>query len=565
MPKRTIAYFSMEIALAPEIPTYSGGLGVLAGDTVHSAADLRVPMAAVTILYRRGYFRQRLDPDGTQREEPVTWAVERVMKALPQRTTVALEGRTVHLRAWRYDVAGLTGYTVPVYFLDTDVPENAEPDRALTHTLYGGDARYRLCQEAVLGIGGVRMLRELGYRHIERFHMNEGHAGLLTLELLDEEMRRYSRWTATDEDLERVRERCVFTTHTPVPAGHDQFPLELAKRVLADRAEMLSKPDVFSCNGTLDLTRLALSLSRYVNGVAKKHGAISQSMFAAYAIDAITNGVHVARWTSRPFQDLFNRYIPGWAEDNLSLRAALSIPPKDIWDAHSAAKAQLLEEVNKRTGLGMTAEALTLGFARRVATYKRMELLFHDPERLQRLAAQLGPLQVVYAGKAHPADEHAKALIKQVFAARDRLQRDIKVAYLEDYDTELARLLTAGVDVWLNTPQPPLEASGTSGMKAALNGVPSLSVLDGWWVEGHIEGVTGWSIGEPAGATESSDDRSPRDAASLYDKLEQTVLPLFYRDRPKFIDVMRHTIALNGSFFNTQRMMQEYVLKAYFR
>ena len=565
MAKRSIAYFSMEIALAPEIPTYSGGLGVLAGDTIHSAADLRVPMVAVTILYRRGYFRQRLEPDGTQREEPVTWTVERLMKEAPHRTTVAVEGRTVHVRAWRYDVAGLTNYTVPVYFLDTDVPENAEPDRALTHTLYGGDPRYRLCQEAILGIGGLRILRELGYRHIERFHMNEGHAGLLTLELLDEEMKRYSRWTAADEDVERVRERCVFTTHTPVPAGHDQFPLELAKQVLTDRAEMLSKPDVFCCNGTLDLTSLALSLSRYVNGVAKKHGEVSQSMFAAYEIDAITNGVHVARWTSRPFQDLFHRYIPGWLEDNLSLRAALSIPPQAIWDAHAAAKAQLLEEVNRRTGLGMTAEALTLGFARRVAAYKRADLLFHDPERLQRIATQVGPLQVVYAGKAHPADEHAKGLIKQIFAARDRLQHAIKIAYLEDYDTELARLLTAGVDVWLNTPKPPLEASGTSGMKAALNGVPSLSVLDGWWVEGHIEGVTGWSIGEPAGATESSDDRSPRDAASLYDQLERAVLPLFYRDRPKFIDVMRHAIALNGSFFNTQRMMQEYVLKAYYR
>ncbi|MBI3457249.1 MAG: alpha-glucan family phosphorylase [Candidatus Rokubacteria bacterium] len=565
MPKRLIAYFSMEIALAPEIPTYSGGLGVLAGDTVNSAADLRVPMVAMTLLYRRGYFRQRLEPDGTQREEPVAWAVERLLKAVPQRTTVTLEGRTVHVRAWRFDVTGLTGHTVPVYFLDTDVPENAEPDRGLTHTLYGGDGRYRLCQEVILGIGGVRMLRELGYRHVERFHMNEGHAGLLTLELLDEEMKRYSRWSASDEDLERVRERCVFTTHTPVPAGHDQFPLELAKQVLPDRAEMFSRSDVFCCNGTLNLTYLALSLSRYVNGVAKKHGEVSQSMFAAYEIDAITNGVHVARWTSRPFQDLFTRYIPGWLEDNLSLRGALSIPPQEIWDAHLAAKSQLLEEVNRRTGLGMTAEALTLGFARRVATYKRADLLFHDPERLQRIVSQFGPLQIVYAGKAHPFDEQAKGLIKQIFEAKARLGGAVTIAYLEDYNTELARLLTAGVDVWLNTPKPPLEASGTSGMKAALNGVPSLSILDGWWVEGHIEGVTGWSIGEPAGATESHDDRSPRDAASLYDKLEHAVLPLFTRDRPKFIDVMRHAIALNGSFFNTQRMMQEYVLKAYFR
>jgi len=554
----------MEVALEPGIPTYSGGLGVLAGDTIRSAADLNVPMVAVTLLYRRGYFRQRLDPDGTQQEEPVTWAVEDFMQELAQRTAVKVEGRTVHLRAWRYNVAGVSGHKVPVYFLDTDLSENDPWDRTLTHTLYGGDARYRLCQEAILGIGGVKMLRALGYRQVERFHMNEGHAGLLTLELLDEEIQRYGRWSFTAEDIERVRERCVFTTHTPVPSGHDQFPLGLVDQVLG-RSDLVAKPEMFYCNGTLNLTYLALNFSRYVNGVAKKHGEVSQLLFASYAIDAITNGVHVARWTAQPFQELFNRYIPGWQQDNLSLRSALSIPQEEIWEAHRAAKAQLLDYVRRETGLDMGLDVLTLGFARRVATYKRADLLFHDLERLTQIAAHAGSFQVVYAGKAHPQDQGGKALLKRLIQAKDRLQHDIQIAYLTDYGVELGKLLTAGVDVWLNTPRPPLEASGTSGMKAALNGIPSLSILDGWWVEGHIEGVTGWSIGEPAGATESDDDRSPRDAASLYDKLERIVLPLFYHDRHKFIDVMRHTIALNGSFFNTQRMVQEYVLKAYFR
>ena len=564
LPPRLVAYLSMEVALEPGIPSYSGGLGVLAGDTIASAADLGVPMVAVCLLYRKGYFRQRIEPDGTQREEPADWRVEDFLTEMPQRTSVTIEGRTVHLRAWRYEVRGLGGHTVPVYFLDADLPDNAEPDRTLTHMLYGGDTRYRLCQEAILGIGGLKMLRALGYAEIDRFHLNEGHAALLSVALLDEQTQHPGGGPFTEEEIERVRERCVFTTHTPVPAGHDQFPLELVTQVLG-QSTVSAHPQTFCCNGTLNLTYLALSLSRYVNGVAKKHGEISQMMFAPYGIDAITNGVHVARWTSVPFARLFDRHIPEWKEYNFSLRASLAIPLAEIWASHAEAKRTLLEHVNRATGIGMVEDTFTLGFARRVAAYKRADLLFHDVERLKELTASAGALQVIYAGKAHPKDDAAKALIKQIIQARESLQDRVRIAYLEDYDLELGRLITSGVDVWLNTPNPPLEASGTSGMKAALNGVPSLSILDGWWIEGHIEGVTGWAIGEPAGEGTSPNDRMVRDAASLYNTLEQVVLPLFYRHRQYFIDVMRHAIALNGSFFNTQRMVQEYVLKAYFR
>jgi starch phosphorylase len=562
--QRTIAYFSMEIGLDPAIPTYSGGLGMLAGDTIRAAADLKVPMVAVTLLHRKGYFHQRLDASGWQREEPAEWIIEDFLKEMLPRASMTIEGRTVHLRAWRCEVKGVSDFKVSVYFLDTDLPENSEWDRTLTHTLYGGDQHYRFCQEVILGIGGVRMLRALGYDRIERFHMNEGHSSLLTVELLDEEAKKAGRESISHEDIERVREKCVFTTHTPVPAGHDQFPLDLVSRVLGQREVFETMKDIFCCEGLLNLTYLALNLSRYINGVAKKHGEVSRLMFGGYSIDAITNGVHAATWVSGPFEKLYDRYIPEWRQDNFSFRYALSIPKEEIWRAHQEVKRRLINQVNGETGGEMDVGVLTIGFARRATTYKRGDLLFTDIERLRIISSGGGPFQVIYAGKAHPQDQGGKELIKRIFQAKEQLKHDVRIAYLENYDMELGKMITSGVDLWLNTPQPPMEASGTSGMKAALNGVPSLSVLDGWWMEGHIEGITGWAIGEARrGHEESSNGR--KDAQSLYNKLEHMILPLFYRDRDRFIDVMRNSIAINGSFFNTHRMMQEYVLKAYFR
>ena len=562
--QRTIAYFSMEIGLDPAMPTYSGGLGVLAGDTIRSAADLKVPMVAVTLLYRKGYFRQRLGSDGEQREEPVEWVIEDFLKEMLPKASVTIEGRTVHLRAWRHEVKGAGGFKVPVYFLDADLQENAEWDRTLTHYLYGGDQHYRLCQEVILGIGGVRMLRALGYDRIEWFHMNEGHSSLLTVELLDEEAKLAGRESITHKDIESVREKCVFTTHTPVPAGHDQFPLDLVSRVLGHREVFETMKDIFCCEGLLNLTYLALNLSRYINGVAKKHGEVSRLMFAGYTIDAITNGVHAATWVSGPFEKLYDRYIPEWRQDNFSFRYALSIPKEEIWRAHQEVKKRLINQVNRETGDVMDVGVLTIGFARRATPYKRGDLLFTDIDRLKSISSKAGSFQIVYAGKAHPQDQGGKELIRRIIQAKGQLKPDVKIAYLENYDMELGKMITSGVDLWLNTPQPPMEASGTSGMKAALNGVPSLSVLDGWWMEGHLEGVTGWAIGEQRRDTAESSNWS-KDASSLYGKLEHMVLPLFYQDRDRFIDVMRNAIAINGSFFNTHRMMQEYVLKAYFR
>jgi glycogen phosphorylase len=557
---RAVAYFSMEIGLVSDMPTYSGGLGVLAGDTIRAAADLKVPMVAVTLLHRRGYFYQKLDDAGRQIEEPAHWSVNDFLRELPERAEVSVEGRRVRLRAWKYDVAGPGDFVVPVYFLDSDLPENDDWDRTLTYHLYGGDQRYRLAQEIILGIGGVRMLRVLEHGEIARFHMNEGHSGLLGLELLDEEARLAGRTAPNREDVENVRQKCVFTTHTPVAAGHDQFPIALVNQMLG-RQEVEEMKDVFCCEGVLNMTYLALNLSHYVNGVAKKHGQIARLMFAGYNVDAITNGVHAATWAADPFAALYDRYIPGWRQDNCSLRYALSIPKQEFWQAHMRAKKLLMRVVNGETNSGMDEDVLTLGFARRAAAYKRVELLFADQARLRTIASQRGGLQIVYAGKAHPQDEAGKEEIRKIFSAREALRDKIKIAYLENYSMDIGKLMTAGVDLWLNTPLPPMEASGTSGMKAAVNGVPSLSVLDGWWIEGCIEGVTGWSIGAPDGSAGA--DHS-RDAESLYDKLEHIVMPLFVYNRDDFVEVMRHAIALNGSFFNTHRMLQQYVLKAYF-
>lgn len=567
---RSIAYFSMEIALESSMPTYSGGLGALAGDTIRSAADLRVPMVGVCLLYRKGYFFQTLQQDGMQTEQPTEWVVENFLTKTSGKVSVMIEGRQVFIEAWRYEAISRKGFTIPVFFLDTDLPENAEEDRKLTYQLYGGDSKYRLSQEIVLGIGGVKMLRALGYSHISTFHMNEGHASLLTVELLDESCREAGRSEINQQDIEKVRRMCVFTTHTPVPAGHDQFPLGLVEQVLGKHA-IFEMKNIFCHEGNLNMTYLALNLSDYVNGVAKKHGEISRLMFASHSIDAITNGVYAPYWVAQSFQTLFDRYIPNWREDNFAFRYALNIPTAEVWDAHLKAKKQLFDFITQETNIALDIHTFTIGFGRRSATYKRGDLLFRFPERLRKIAKEKGKLQIIYAGKAHPKDQEGKALIQRIFHAMHELKDDIKIIYLENYDLKLARLMTSGSDIWLNTPRPPMEASGTSGMKAALNGVPSLSILDGWWIEGCIEGVTGWSIGHShedypydpyqKDFTQIDDE----DADSLYNKLEGAVMPLYYENRDEFIHVMLNSIALNGSFFNTHRMVQQYMLNAYLR
>ncbi len=553
---RHIAYFSMEIAVDPKMPTYSGGLGILAGDTLKSFADLKLPAVGVSLVYRCGYFTQTLSAAGDQLEKPAVWNPSDYAEFVPTKVTVTIENRPVIIRAWRYSIVGATGFRVPVIFLDADDEGNSQADRELTHWLYGGDSRYRLMQELILGVGGVRMLQALGYTSVQRFHMNEGHSALLVLELLKEYHDTTSHWA-----FEAVRRLCAFTTHTPVPAGHDRFSYDLVRSVVGE-LEPLEIVQMLGGRDDLNMTMLAMNISHYVNGVAKRHGEVSRQMFAGYPIDSITNGVHSSTWTCESFRRLYDAYIPGWSNDPCSLRQAVKIPRDQIWNAHVEAKRELIREVN-RCGGAFTDEAFTIGIARRATPYKRADLLMSDPGQLMATAAEAGPIQIVYAGKARPRDQRGKDMIRWLVQVGRKCGPNIRVVYLENYDMALGRLLTSGADLWLNTPLRPLEASGTSGMKAAHNGVPSFSVLDGWWIERHIEGITGWSIGPEPAAAGVSQDANRQDAEDMYRKLRAIIAPTYYNDRDRWVDVMRSTIAFNGSFFNTHRMVQQYAANAY--
>jgi glycogen phosphorylase len=564
-----VAFFSMEIALRSEIPTFAGGLGILAGDTLRTAADLRVPLVGVTLVSRAGYFRQELDAAGRQSEHPAWWDPARWATPLDAKAAVRIEGRSVWIGAWLYVIANYVGGLAPVILLDTDQPENEPTDREITHYLYGGDEAYRLKQEMVLGMGGVRILHALGFR-VSEYHMNEGHSALLGVELL-----RRNAYAPEDirpgepaYDLPRVRRRCRFTTHTPVDAGHDRFSYDLVGKLFGSAVHANEAAGASGSAGKglvdltllralagtdmLNMTRLALSLSDFVNGVAKRHAELSRGMFPGYEVRAITNGVHPYTWTAESFRALYDRYVPGWTVEPELLVRADAIPAEALIEAHERAKRALIDRVRALTGIGLDAARPILGFARRMTAYKRPDLLFSDLERLRRMAAER-PFQVVLGGKAHPRDEPGKRLIALLHEHARALAGVVPVVYLPDYDLSLAQLVVAGADVWLNTPLPPFEASGTSGMKAAFNGVPSLSVLDGWWIEGCIEGVTGWSVG---------------DAASLYEKLERVVLPWYYgraSDPAAWIRVMQGAITKNAAYFNSNRMMRRYATEAYLR
>ena len=569
-----IAYFSMEIGLDTKIPTYTGGLGILAGDTLRSCADLGTPVVAITLINNKGYFSQKLDEKGNQTEINEEWDFKDFMKLLPEQISVPIGEREVKIQIWEHIITGINGYQLPVYFLDTDVDDNKKEDKEITFFLYGGDARYRLLQEIVLGIGGARLLKKIGYSNIEKYHLNEGHSALIVLELLKNITK--NKKLITQSDIELVRQKSVFTTHTPVPSGHDKFPLSLVKEFLEDYlgAEEIKR---ICHNNELNMTRLALEHSQYVNGVTVKHKEISQDMFPNYPISSITNGVYHLFWTSKPFKELYDKYIQGWRKDPSVLRYALSVPKQEIMRAHQEAKKEMLDFINSNESIvkknfskeneqdrGMDEKVFTLGFARRMTKYKRPSLLFSDIKKLKDITAKSGPIQIIFSGEAHPKDEEGKQEIRNVFRAMEELKGIIKVAFLENYNIEIAKLLTAGVDVWLNTPQILNEASGTSGMKACFNGIPHLSILDGWWLEGHIENITGWSIGSRpfVGAKQASDDL--KDSQNLYLQLEKNIIPLFYQDKNKWANISQYVIAFNASFFNSHRMVQQYVSNAYF-
>jgi glycogen phosphorylase len=564
---QTIAYFSMEIAIADEIPTFSGGLGVLAGDFLRAIADGAVPAVGVTLLYRSGYFRQTLDGSGQQVESPVAWNPADYLEHLENRVTVTISGRAVTVGVWRYVMTGITGFETPIYLLDTALPENALDDRLITDRLYDGGPKERLSQEAVLGLAGVAMLESLGHEDLTTFHMNEGHAALLPVALLRQRVGS-DLSGATAEDLEAVRECCVFTTHTPVPAGHDRFTLETATTVLG--GAIATGLDELGCleDEMLNMTVLGMFFSGFINGVAKRHGEVSQAMFPQFRVESITNGVHASTWVAPEIAALFDDHLPGWREDNSLLGDADAISLEELRGAHLAAKGTLFDEVIRRNGVALDPAVLTIGIARRAAEYKRNDLIFSDLDALTKLVDRRGSLQILCSGKAHPDDVAGKALIAHITELARELSGAITVVYLTDYGMRLAARLVAGVDVWLNNPIAPREASGTSGMKAAMNGVPSLSTLDGWWLEGCVEGVTGWAIGTDRGAEADDSDAAAIDKSDSNDLrrvLGSVVMPMYYERPEAFTAVGRSAIATNGSFFTSERMLREYVERAYRR
>jgi len=550
----------MEIALESAIPTYAGGLGVLAGDTVRAAADLELPLVAVSLVFRGGHFRQSFDEVGRQIEQPAPWQPQNHATPLAAKVALTLENREVWVGGWLYVLRGHMGGSQPVLLLDTDLADNHADDRRITHALYGDDGISRLKQEAVLGIGGVRLLQALGFI-VRQYHLNEGHSALLALELLHRYAHRPAELRPGESpyDVPLVRGLCCFTTHTPVEAGHDRFDYSLVQRVLDD---FIPLPVLKQLGGEdcLNMTRLALNLSEYVNGVAQRHAEVSRRMFPGYRVHAVTNGVHPHTWTAPSLRALYDRYLPGWChEPELLVRADCCIPAAALIEAHAVAKQALIARVAERAGVTLHSKVPILGFARRMTAYKRPDLLFTDLDRLRAIAGERS-FQIVLAGKAHPRDEGGKRIIELLHRHIRDLAGTIAIAYLPDYDLDTALLMVSGSDLWLNTPLPPLEASGTSGMKAAFNGVPSLSVLDGWWVEGCIEGVTGWAIGA---ATEAGHEA---DAQAFYDKLERVVLPLYYGYETSpggWVRVMQGAIAKNASFFNSHRMMRRYATEAY--
>ncbi len=545
-----IAYFSMEIALTDYIPTYSGGLGVLAGDTIRSSADLKIPLVAVSLINRKGYLKQEITKEGKQIEHSAEWIPSKFMNELPTQTKVQIQGREVRVKAWLYDHQSLTGGVVSILFLDTDVEGNTSEDRDITSFLYGGDERYRLKQEIVLGIGGVKMLEASGFK-IRKYHMNEGHSSLLTLELLRK----------NGLSLDKVRDFCIFTTHTPVEAGHDKFPYDLVQETIGEIIPL----DILKRLGgqdRLNMTRLALNLSKYVNGVAKRHKEFSLKLFPGHHISAITNGVHSFTWTCDSFRRLYDKYLPGWANEPQLLVRVDGISDEEIWRAHMEAKGKLMDFVRQKTNVNLDRDVLTLGFARRATAYKRPNLLFSDMGHLREINRK-GRIQVIFAGKAHPKDWSGKKLIEEIYGYIEKLRNVMKIAYLEDYNMQMAGRLTSGVDVWLNTPLPPFEASGTSGMKAAHNGVINFSVLDGWWIEGCVEGVTGWAIGPSPNVPVGEDERRIRELEDLYNKLEYLIIPTFYKKRDDWIHMMENSIGKVAYYFNSHRMMRRYVTEAY--
>lgn len=553
-----IAYFSMEIALDKNMNTYSGGLGILAGDTLKSAADMSLHMIGMTLLSKEGWLKQVLDPEKGQIELADLWDYKKYLNLRPETITIEIASEKVVARIWEYLILGETGHIVPVFFLDTDIEDNSDLARQISKNVYSDDQEVWHYQEMLLGLGGFAALKALGYPDIQTYHLNESHAAVLTLALKEE----LKSW-------EEVKSRLCFTTHTPLLGAHQVFPLEKLEKLLPAKY-FKAIPENLVVSKSLNFTQLCIFASKFSNSVARRHRDVSQQMYPEAKIDYITNGIHLQTWVSPYFLEVFDKNIPDWRLNADYLRQALRLDSEVIKQAHFAGKKDLIEVVNnnlKKIGVyspesSFDTDTFTIGFARRAVPYKRASLIFTELERLRKIATNFGGLQIIFAGKTGRNDYEGKKTIRDIITFCKQSDINLKITYLEDYNMEIASKLVSGVDLWLNNPLPPLEASGTSGMKAAANGIPSFSIWDGWWPEGCIENATGWSIGQDLCV---GDHCRLIEIEDLYSKLENIILPLYYNHPEKWIEIQKNCIALNGSHFNTQRMLTEYLTKAYLK
>ena len=539
-----IGYFTAEIGLWSDLKTYSGGLGVLAGDHVKSAADAGIPLVGVTLLYREGYGTQQLDNLGNQTETFPNLDPNQHMTKTSIEFSLNLDNTQIKISVWKVEIEGISGHVVPVYFLDTFHEDNTPEHCSLSGRLYGGDDNTRIRQEYILGVGGVKLFDFID-EVLSGIHLNEGHCTFALLELLEK------GWTR-----QYLSDHTLFTTHTPVPAGHDRFDWDLVRHIIGDKlpqdAIELVKIAGDSENGNrCSMSHLAVGLCTSVNAVSKLNAEVASNMFANRVITPITNGVHHMTWTSDSMSTLFDKFIPGWKENPNLLQNANNLPNHELVKFREQARELLRNRVKNDTGVELFKDRLTIGFARRFATYKRANLVFHDLERLTNIGAD--KIQFVFSGKAHPRDNGGKDLIRSIFESASNIESTIPVAFLEDYDMQIGLDMTSGVDIWLNNPIRPMEASGTSGMKAAMNGVPNCSILDGWWPEACIHGKNGWAIGS------AEDDRNDiRDANNLYNVIENEVLPVWESSIDNWANIMKSSIVASSNFTGN-RMIQDYL------
>jgi glycogen phosphorylase len=551
----SIAYLCLELALNNSIKSYSGGLGILAGDTIKSYADLGLDAVAVTLLYKNGYFKQSIDPiTGKQIESNDEWDYKSLLTNTGKTFVIEIEHRPVTVQIWQYEYTGQKGNNIKIYFLDTNLDHNNSEDQAICYNLYSKYPVTRLKQEILIGIGSIKALETLGYPIFDKYHLNESHA-CFAIPYLQSIL----------GSKQEAQKHIVFTTHTPLEHGHKKYTFEELEKQLTQKSNDQSLVEILKSNyddqTQINVTRYCLENSSYSNAVSRKHAEVMHKMFPSSTIDYVTNGIHTYTWVSNSLAEVFDKNLIDWRLDSSILRNALQLTDFDIRTAHQKNKQILCDKILEISGKQYSTSKFTIGFARRVDSYKRQNFIFKDLDRLEKIAQKFGGIQFVFAGKAYPDTAGEDSTLAQIVKLSQQADLNINIVYIPNYDMVTSEFMVSGVDIWLNNPLRPLEASGTSGMKAALNGVPNFSVVDGWWVEGWQENETGWSIGDEYNHI----GNEAYELNELYGKLEHIILPTYYYDTKKWLEIMKQAIALNGSHFNTQRMVLEYLSKAYIK